>query len=101
MDLFDYKNAQPIKPSDLFPKNEEEGSAACEERKAMELWNAITTAIFVSGHRGEDVTFLGIETLKKLGRYDLLPPCEREKELVTRAAKDFLDAFLKEDETDD
>lgn len=88
MNLFDYKNAQPIEPSNLFPKNE-------EERKAIELWNAITTAIYVSGHRGEDVTFLGIETLKKLGRYDLLPPCEKEKDLINRAAKYFLDAFLK------
>lgn len=92
MKLFDYKNVQPIKLSDMFPKNE-------EERKAIELWNAITTAIYVSGHRGEDVTFLGIATLKKLGRYDLLPPCEKEKDLINRAAKYFLDAFLK-DETE-
>lgn len=64
-------DVKPIEPAYLFPKNE-------EERRARELWNAITTAIYVSGHRGEDVTFLGIETLKKLGRYDLLPPCEKE-----------------------
>lgn len=80
-----------------------ESTANEEERRAMELWNAITTAIYVSGHRGEDVTLLGIETLKKLGRYDLLPPCEknktREEDLINRAAKYFLDAFLKE-ETD-
>lgn len=62
---------KPIESTYPFPKNE-------EERRAMDLWNAITTAIYVSGHRGEDVTFLGIETLKKLGRYDLLPPCEKE-----------------------
>ncbi len=43
----------------------------------QELWVAITTAIHLCGLSGEDVTMMGIETLKRLGRYDLLPPCER------------------------
>ena len=59
---------QPIKP--VFPKNE-------KEKRDLELWNAITTAIHLCGLNGEDVTAVGIETLKRLGRYDLLPPCER------------------------
>lgn len=68
--MSEYKNTEPINPFNMVFKSE-------EEQRATELWNAITTAIYVSGHRGEDVTVLGIETLKRLGRYDLLPPCER------------------------
>lgn len=69
--MSEYKNTEPIKPFNMVFQSE-------EERRATELWNAITTAIYISGHRGEDVTVLGIETLKKLGRYDFLPPCEKE-----------------------
>ena len=46
-------------------------------KRDNELWVAITTAIHLCGLSGEDVTIMGIETLKRLGRYDLLPPCER------------------------
>ena len=28
---------------------------------------------------GEDVTMKGIEVLKSIGRYDMLPPCERNE----------------------
>lgn len=61
-------NIQPVKP--FFPKNE-------KEKRDLELWNAITTAIHLCGFNGEDVTAMGLETLRQLGRYDLLPPCER------------------------
>lgn len=61
-------NIQPVKP--IFPKNE-------KEKRDLELWNAITTAIHSCGLNGEDVTAMGLETLRRLGRYDLLPPCER------------------------
>ena len=61
-------NIQPIKP--VFPKNE-------KEKRDLELWNSITTAIHLCGLSGEDVTMMGLETLKQLGRYDLLPPCEK------------------------
>lgn len=61
-------NIQPVKP--IFPKNE-------KEKRDLELWNAITTAIHLCGLNGEDVTAMGLETLRQLGRYDLLPPCER------------------------
>ena len=61
-------NAQPVKP--VFPKNE-------KERRDLELYNAIATAIHLCGLNGEDVTAMTLETLRRLGRYDLLPPCER------------------------
>ena len=61
-------NIQPVKP--FFPENE-------KEKRDLELWNAITTAIHLSGLNGEDVTAVSLEVLKRIGRYDLLPPCER------------------------
>lgn len=63
-------NIQPVKP--VFPENE-------KEKRDLELWNAITTAIHLCGLNGEDVTAMGLETLRRLGRYDLLPPCDRRK----------------------
>ena len=63
-------NIQPVKP--VFPKDE-------KEERDLELWNAITTAIHLCGLNGGDATEVGLETFKQLGRYDLLPPCERQK----------------------
>lgn len=60
-------NIQPVLP--VFPINE-------KEKRDMELWDAITTAIHLCGLSGGDVTMMGLETLKRLGRYDLLSPCE-------------------------
>lgn len=48
-----------------------------KDKRNNELWVAITTAIHLCGFSGEDVTMMGLETLKRLGRYDMLPPCER------------------------
>lgn len=48
-----------------------------KERQDFLLMKAINTAISVCGYSGDDVTSYSIETLKRLGRYDLLPPCER------------------------
>lgn len=45
-----------------------------KERQDYLLTHAINTAIFVCGYSGEDITLYSIETLKRLGRYDLLPP---------------------------
>ena len=59
---------QPVKTNKK--KNE-------KEKRDLELWNAITTAVHLCGLNGEDVTAMSLETLKQLGRYDLLPPCER------------------------
>lgn len=63
--IFDVKPIPPIRP--LFGKDKQD----------RDLWDAIATAINTCGIYGEEVTMKGIETLKRLGRYDLLPPCER------------------------
>ena len=63
-----------LKPNTMQPSIATDSKA----RRDHELWVAITTAIHSCGLSGEDVTIMGIETLKRLGRYDLLPPCERE-----------------------
>ena len=63
-------NIQPIPP---FISIDE------RERQDLKLWNAISTAIHMCGFNGEDVTMKGIEVLKKMGRYDMLPPCERNE----------------------
>ena len=63
---------QPVKP--FIPQTE-------KEKQDFELWNAITTAVHVCGFYGSDVTAKSIEVLKQLGRYDLLPPCEKRKEM--------------------
>lgn len=40
--------------------------------------DAITETLKECGYRGEDITMEIVHVLKRLGRYDLLPPCERE-----------------------
>ena len=67
-DFISRQTVLPVKP--VFPKTE-------KEKQDLELWDAITTAIRICGLTGEDVTAMSLETLKQLGRYDLLPPCER------------------------
>ena len=64
--LFDVKPVEPL----ILPKNE-------KERQDWELLNAISTAIHMCGFNGEDVSMMSIEVLKQIGRYDLLPQCER------------------------
>ena len=59
---------QPIEPFILM--NE-------KEKQDYELLHAIMTAIHACGFNGEDVTMESVEVLKQIGRYDLLPPCER------------------------
>lgn len=62
---FDVMPVQPFRP------------ISEEEKRDSELWNAIATAIHMCGLNGDDVTAMGIEVLKQIGRYDMLPPCER------------------------
>lgn len=62
---------EEIKPIELFIPISE------KEKHDFELYDAIATAIHSCGFSGGDVTMMTIETLKKLGRYDLIPPCER------------------------
>ena len=48
-----------------------------KERQDSLLMRAINTAISVCGYSGDDAASASMETLRQLGRYDLLPPCER------------------------
>lgn len=64
-------NLQPVKP--FFPETE-------KERQDFELWKGITTAVHSCGYYGSDVIAKSIDVLKQLGRYDMLPPCERGSE---------------------
>lgn len=63
-----FDSIQPVKP--YIPKTE-------KEKQDLKLWDAINTAIHMCGYRGGDVTAMSLEVLKRIGRYDLLPPCER------------------------
>jgi len=62
--MFDIR---PIKPFTVKTEKEEQD---------RELLNAIYTAINMCGFSGEDVMIIGVEVLKRIGRYDLLSPCE-------------------------
>lgn len=64
---------------DMSEFKEKDYESQEKERKDCELWNAIMETAKECGCRGDDVTFTAIKTLKKLGRYDMLPPCEREE----------------------
>lgn len=66
------QDIHPINISGWFSKTE-------KERRDRELWNAMAETAKMCGCRGDDVTFQVINTLKKIGRYDMLPPCERGK----------------------
>jgi hypothetical protein len=44
----------------------------------LELRTAIAKAIYMCGKSGEDATMIEIEVLRQMGRYDLLPQCERK-----------------------
>ena len=59
------------KPINLF---QNDGSSS--ENKAM--IDGMRNTAYVCGYRGEDIEFIVHKALKRMGRYDLLPPCERE-----------------------
>ena len=42
------------------------------------MLDGIRNTAFVCGRRGGDIEFVVHQTLKRMGRYDLLPPCERQ-----------------------
>ena len=65
-----FNNIHPIAP--IISNTE-------KEKRDLELWNTISTAIHMCGFSGEDVTMKGIEVLKSMGRYDMLPLCERNE----------------------
>ncbi|MBO7696770.1 MAG: hypothetical protein J6T10_29435 [Methanobrevibacter sp.] len=39
--------------------------------------DGIRNTAYVCGYSGEDVEFIVHKSLKRMGRYDLLPPCEQ------------------------
>jgi len=47
-----------------------------EDRKMI---NAMRDTAYVCGYRGEDVEHAVHLALKRMGRYDLLPPCEQDR----------------------
>jgi len=47
--------------------------------KDREMINAMRDTAYVCGYRGEDVEFAVHKALKRMGRYDLLPPCEQDR----------------------
>ena len=67
--MFDFNTMQPFIVTDDKAKRDHE------------LWVAITTAIHLCGLSGKDVTIMGLETLKRFGRYDMLPPCEKRDDI--------------------
>lgn len=42
------------------------------------LIDGMRNAAYVCGYRGEDIEYAVHQALKRMDRYDLLPPCERE-----------------------
>ena len=62
---FSYK---PINP---FQNNE----LSKEDRSMI---NAMRSTAYMCGRRGENVEYTIHQALKRMGRYDLLPPCERK-----------------------
>ena len=48
-----------------------------KEQQDFFLMKVIDTAISVCGYSGDDAAAYSMETLRRLGRYDLLPPCEK------------------------
>lgn len=43
----------------------------------MELWRIISDTVHICGYHGSDVTAKSIKVLKRMGRFDMVPPCER------------------------
>jgi len=59
------------------PINPFQDDGLSKEDRAM--IDGMRETAYVSGYRGGDVEFIVHRTLKRMGRYDLLPPCEAEE----------------------
>lgn len=66
MEFFSY---QPINPF--------QDDGLSKENRAM--IDAMRNTAYVCGYRGEDVEYAVHKALKRMGRNDLLPPCEQER----------------------
>ena len=43
------------------------------------LIDGMRNTAYVCGYRGEDIEYAVHQALKRMDRYDLLPPCEKDK----------------------
>jgi len=57
------------------PINPFQNDGLSKEDRAM--IDAMRNTAYICGYRGEDVEQAVHKALKRMGRYDLLPPCER------------------------
>ena len=57
------------------PVNPFQNDGLSKEDRAM--IDAARNAAYACGYRGEDVEYVIHQALKRMGRYDLLPSCER------------------------
>lgn len=62
----------------LKPINPFQDDGLSKEDRVM--INGMRETAYICGKRGGDVEHAIHQTLKRIGRYDLLPPCERESE---------------------
>ena len=62
----------------LKPINPFQDDGLSKEDRAM--INGMRETAYICGKRGGDVEHAVHQTLKRMCRYDLLPPCERESE---------------------
>lgn len=60
------------------PINPFQDDGLSKENKTM--INGMRETAYICGKRGGDVEHTVHYVLRKIGRYDLLPPCERERE---------------------
>ena len=77
------------------PINPFQDDGLSKEDRAM--INGMRETAYICGKRGGDVEFAVHQALKRMGRYDLLPPCEKVR-------KDWVEDFLvkfKEIESED
>lgn len=87
---FSYKPVNPFQKDDLSNAD-----------KAM--IDGMRNTAYICGYRGGDIEFAVNKALKRMGRFDLLPPCEQSEiknETVEHAAhricKQFADEIVKE-----
>lgn len=65
------------------PVNPFQDDGLSKEDKAM--IDGMRNTAYVCGYRGGDVEFAVHQTLKRIGRTDLIPPCERAESEVQDA----------------
>lgn len=51
----------------------------CLSKEERIMIDAMRNTAYICGYRGEAVEYAVHQSLKRMGRYDLLPPCEQKK----------------------